>query len=44
MKIESLVAHVTPVGSPDRAEHDVLGMILDLFGEFRLPYVAGEAL
>ena len=28
LKIEWLVANVTPVGSPARAEHDVLGLLL----------------
>ena len=33
MQIEWLVANVTPVGSPARAEHGILGMILDFFGQ-----------
>ena len=35
MKIEWLVANVTLVGSPDRAERDNLGMLLDIFAQFR---------
>ena len=35
MKIEWLVTDATPVGSPDRAERDILGMILGVFGQFR---------
>ena len=35
MKIECLVVNVTPVGSPDRAECDILGIILMFFGQFR---------
>ena len=36
MKIEGLVADVTPVGSLDRAKRDILEMVLDIFGQFRL--------
>ena len=32
MKIESLVADVTSVGSPVRAERNILRMFLDFFG------------
>ena len=37
MKVEWLVANVTAVGSPDRAEHVILGMILAgrVFGQSR---------
>ena len=31
MAIEGSVADITPVVSPDRAEHDILGSILDDF-------------
>ena len=31
LKIESLVADVTSVGSPARAEGDIMGMLLDIF-------------
>ena len=31
MKTEWLVTNVTPVGSPERAERDILGIILDVF-------------
>ena len=31
MKIEWLVTYVTPVGSPDRAERGIFGVILDVF-------------
>ena len=30
MKIESLIAHLTPVGSPAKAKYDVLVMNLDV--------------
>ena len=30
MKLEWLVANVKPVGSPDKAEHAVLGIILSV--------------
>ena len=32
MKIEWLIVNVTPVRSPDRAEREMLGMIVDVFG------------
>ena len=38
MKIKWFVDHVTPVGSLDRAEHAILGMILA--GRFFLPIQA----
>ena len=31
-----MVADATTVGSPDRAKRDILGMILDVFCQFRL--------
>ena len=31
MKMKLSVANVTPVGAPDRAEHDMLGMIFGIF-------------
>ena len=44
MKIEWLVADVTAVGSPDRAECDILGMILDVFLPIQATFVVGETL
>ena len=45
MKLEWLVANVTPVGSSDRTKHAILGMILT--GRFLLliqaVFVVGEA-
>ena len=35
MKIEGLVANVTPVGFPTRAERDILEMILGVFCQIR---------
>ena len=42
MKIEWLVADVTTVRSPDRAERAILGMILDVSGQFRLLLWSGS--
>ena len=44
MKIKWLVADVTAVGSPDRAEHAILGVILvgRCFGQFRLDFWSGS--
>ena len=39
-----LVADVTPVVSPDRAEHDILGMILYVFCPIWATFVGGEPL
>ena len=36
--------YITPVGSPDRAERDILGMILDVFGPIQAVVVVGEQL
>ena len=44
MKIEWLVANVTTVGSPDRAKHAILGIILDIFGSFQAIFVVRELL
>ena len=52
MKSEQLIADVLPpVGSPDRAERDVLGMVLgvyspiqDAFWPIHAPFVVGEPL
>ena len=44
MKIEWLIANVTPVRSPARAERDILGMILDVFSPIQAPFVVEEAL
>ena len=34
MKIEWLVAGVTPIGLPGRAERHIFGMLLDFFAQF----------
>ena len=39
MKIECLVADVTPVGSPDRAECAILGVILGVFRPIQAIFV-----
>ena len=45
MKIKPLIAVVTPVGSPDRAESDcILGVILDDFWLVQVTIVVGEPL
>ena len=44
MKIERLVANVTAVGFPDRAEPGILGMILDAFWSIQAAFVVGEPL
>ena len=45
MKIlEWLVANVTPVRPPARAEHDILGMLLDAFWPIQAAFVVGELL
>ena len=42
MKTEWLVANVTPVGSPDRAERAVLGIIVSVFWPIQTVFVARE--
>ena len=42
MKREWLVADVTPVGSPNRAERAILGVILDAFWSIQVVCVVGE--
>ena len=42
MKKELLVADVTPVRSPARAESDILGVILDFFWPNQAAFVVGE--
>ena len=44
MKINWLVADVTAVGSPDRAEHAILVVILAVrfFGQFGLYFLSGS--
>ena len=42
--LEWLFADVTPVGSPDRAECDILGMLLDGFWPIQAAFVVGEPL
>ena len=44
MKIEWLVATATAAGSPDRVEHDILGMILEVFRPGQAAFVAGKPL
>ena len=44
MKIEWLLADVKAVGLPDRAERDILGVILDVFWSIQAVLVAGEPL
>ena len=44
MKIEWLIANMTAVRSPDRAERDMLGMILDVFWPIQAASVVGETL
>ena len=44
MKTEWLVANVTPVRSPDRAKHAILGMILDVFSSIQATFVVRELL
>ena len=42
MKIEWLVTNVTSVGSPDRAEHAILGAILGIFWPIQATFVVEE--
>ena len=44
LKIEWLVANVTPVGFLHRAERDILGMILGSFLPIQAIFVVGEPL
>ena len=44
MKIELLVSNVTAVGSPDKAQRDILGMILDACWRLRAAFADGEPL
>ena len=44
MKIKWLVANVTSVGSPDRAERYILGIILDVFWPIQDVFVVREPL
>ena len=44
MKIEWLVADVTPVEPSPRDERDIMGMILDVFWPIRAAVVVGELL
>ena len=41
LKIEWLVADVIPVGSPARAERDILGMLLDVFWSIQAAFLIG---
>ena len=40
MKIEGLIADMTSVGSPARAERDILGVILDVLWPIQSAFVA----
>ena len=44
MKTEWLVADVTAVGYPSRAEYDILEMIFDFFWSIWATFVIGEPL
>ena len=44
MKKELLVADVTPVRSPARAEHEIMGMILDVSWPIQATYVVEQPL
>ena len=44
IKIEWLVDDVIPVGSPDRAECGMLGIMLDVFWSIQATFVVGEPL
>ena len=44
MTIEELIANVTPVRSPDRAEGDISWMVLDVFLPIHAIFVVGEPL
>ena len=44
MKTEWLVANVTPVGSPDREEGDILKIILEVFLPIQTVFAGGEPL
>ena len=44
MKIEWLIANVTSFGSPDKAEPDIFGMILDIFWKVQAAFVPRETL
>ena len=42
MKTEGFIANVTPVRWPVRAEHDIVGVILDIFWPIQAAIVARE--
>ena len=44
MKMTWLVTNVTPIRSPNRAECDILGMVLDLIWSIQATFVVGEPL
>ena len=44
MKIEWLITNATSVGPPARAEHDILGMILDVIRPVQPAIVVKEPL
>ena len=44
MNVEGLVVHVTSVGSPARAEHEILGILLHVFRPIQATFVVREAL
>ena len=44
MKKEWLITNVTAVGSPDRAEYDIFGVILGNFRPIQAAFEVGEPL
>ena len=44
MKTQRLVTDVTPDRPPDRAERDILGMVLDVFWQIQAVFVISEPL
>ena len=42
MKLEWLIANVTSVWSPDRVNHDILGMILSVFWSILAGIAVGD--
>ena len=44
VKTEWLVTNVKPIGSPDRADHAILGVILDVFWQIQAVFVVGKRL
>ena len=44
LKIKWLIANVTPVGSPAKVKHNILGMILGVFLSIQAAFVDREQL